>query len=387
MKKNLLGSMAFVAAMGLALGACSNELENVAGEAQSVASRSVAEGLAPTVEEGFGYTEHTLWAGQHIDAGSVFVYNDYENLYVTYQTNAPWEIQEAHLFVGKKEVLLDPANGYVNKNGSPKNGKFPVNESFDPTVTNVTYTFPLSEVLGVEVPDFNSDAQAAWDWLQEFKAGEGHFCPVVAAHASLVQWGEDGEIVKQETGWGEGANFVKKGNWSMYTEGNCIEFPEPEDEDGETSTVPGFEYGNGNTAWVIDLDNYLYLDHSWGACVPYDGKAVVYNIYAGNPKNNPESHIAGTVEIAPAAEGEVTITLNIAKEESEENVGKWFLNPAKEENVKIAYSNKRITENAPGQYPVKATGKYVFTVPAANYYAIHLDMAQLQLAEEAPAAE
>lgn len=101
MKKNLLGSMAFVVAMGLALGACSNELKNVADKAQSVASRSVAEGLAPTVEEGFGYTEHTLWAGQHIDAGSVFVYNDYEKLYVTYQTNAPWEIQEAHLFVGK----------------------------------------------------------------------------------------------------------------------------------------------------------------------------------------------------------------------------------------------------------------------------------------------
>lgn len=379
MKKHLFGLMAFAATIGLALSACSNELDYLSDETQPTVARTVAKGFAPKMEEGFGYTKNTLWAGQHIDAGSVVVYNDYENLYVTYQTNAPWEIQEVHLFVGKKEVLLDPANGYVNKNGSPKNGHFPVNEKFDPTVTTVTYSFPLSEVLGVEVPDFNGDAKAAWDWLQEYNASDGHFCPVVAAHASLVQWGEDGEIVKQETGWAEGTKFVKKGNWSMYTEDNCIEFPEPDDE---PIVVPGYGYENENTGWVIDLDNYLHFGVAWGACVPYYGESIDYNIYAGNPKNHPESHVAGTVTIAPAEEGYVTITVNVESEEAPENVGKWFLNPEAKENVKIAYSNERIMESAPGQYPIKGTGEYVFTVPAANFYAIHLDMAQLKLVEE-----
>lgn len=404
MKKiNFCMSILAAAAMGLTFSACSNDIEGLDGATVAKAPVLITGEAVPTAQLGFGYNEAIWYAGQHIEAGKVVAYNDYENFYVTCTTQDGWEIKDFHLFVGDKNVLLDPANGYVNKNGSPKNGQFPVSETFDPRVTTVTYTFPLSEVLGVEVPDFGGDAAAAYAWWQENM--ETLYCPVVAAHGALVKpvldeegnpvLDEEGNpVYEEETAWGNGTPFVrsedgKKGNWSMFVEGNCVEFPEPVVEP-EPEIV--FGYTEGETGWACILDDeWDFASKNWADFFPYtEGETKTVTIYAGNPKNDAENKVAGTIVVAPAEEeGYVTVTVNVETEECVENEGKWFLNPAKDHNVMINYYDEDPTNEttAPGQFPIKAHGEYVFTAPVAKFYAVHLCVAQLTVTEVVPEVE
>jgi hypothetical protein len=70
-----------------------------------------------------------LIAGQHIDSGDVSVWNDDENIYITYTTSDGWEITETHLYVGKN----DPGS----LTSAP--GQFPYSD-------DNPYVIPLSEI-------------------------------------------------------------------------------------------------------------------------------------------------------------------------------------------------------------------------------------------------
>ena len=128
-----------------------------------------------------GEIVHTLWAGQHIDVGTVtYGIDDNANFYVTYDcTPSGWLISETHMFAGDKKDMP------VNKPGMPKIGKFP-NKGTHPNVSVVTYTVPLSELPPYEEPGF-----------------------VVATHAVVnnpdggneTAWGE-GDFVFSDKGWG-----------------------------------------------------------------------------------------------------------------------------------------------------------------------------------------
>jgi len=61
-----------------------------------------------------------LLAGQTIDVGTVSVWNDDTNLYVTYNTTGGWVMTETHL-----AVVTDPGDFPTNKAGNPKVGHFP----------------------------------------------------------------------------------------------------------------------------------------------------------------------------------------------------------------------------------------------------------------------
>jgi hypothetical protein len=126
----------------------------------------------------------TLFAGQHIDAGSVTVWNDVTNLYVRYEATGGWDLAETHLAVA---TSLD---GIPQKRGNPAPGQFPYKTTHLPTVTGYTYTIPLGA----------------------FAAGDELF---VAAHASLVLLDEAGRVIQQETGWGDGFDFAGR-NWATY---------------------------------------------------------------------------------------------------------------------------------------------------------------------------
>ncbi len=85
----------------------------------------------------------TLWAGQHIDVGTVTVENCEENIYVTYSLNSAtlhdgWGITETHLHIGK---TLD---GVVNRPGNPMPGRFPYKNTHD-FVASYEYVIPLSD--------------------------------------------------------------------------------------------------------------------------------------------------------------------------------------------------------------------------------------------------
>lgn len=127
-------------------------------------------------------TGTNLIAGQHINVGDVIVKNNSDTLFVTYVTSGDWKINEIHLFVGPENELP------VNKKGNPQVGHFPIQGTFNPMVTTVTYKFLLS----------NLDD-----------------CFYIAAHA-VVQKVVDGKTLDSQTAWGEGIRIIDKGNWAMY---------------------------------------------------------------------------------------------------------------------------------------------------------------------------
>ncbi|HIH97277.1 MAG TPA: hypothetical protein HA348_07395 [Thermoplasmata archaeon] len=84
----------------------------------------------------------TLYAGQHIDVGTVEVWNDTDNLYVKYVVNDPWRLTETHLHIFFDDMY------YIDipqKNGNPIPGKFDYKGEHD-CVTEYTYTIPLNLV-------------------------------------------------------------------------------------------------------------------------------------------------------------------------------------------------------------------------------------------------
>ncbi len=86
----------------------------------------------------------TLWAGQDINAGTVTVWNDGQNLYVKYDVTGDWCITETHLWAGTQPNYP----GYDRrKNNAPIPGHFPYKSSHDPCVKTYTYAIPLSGLI------------------------------------------------------------------------------------------------------------------------------------------------------------------------------------------------------------------------------------------------
>ncbi len=127
-----------------------------------------------------------LIAGQHTDSGSVTVGNDGEFLYVVYNTKDGWVLAETHV-----DVELSLAEIPQTGSGNPKVGHFAYSFTHNGATTYV-YAIPLSS-LGLE-------------------AGDTLF---VAAHAVVNLQNAGGQVVRRETGWGEGPGFPGK-NWAMY---------------------------------------------------------------------------------------------------------------------------------------------------------------------------
>lgn len=101
---------------------------------------------------------------------------------------------------------------------------------------------------------------------------------------------------------------------------------------------------------------------NWATYTPYVANTTV-NIYAG------QNILVGTVEMGPVVNGQVTLTINLIN-------GSHFQNVT--ESLKIqGYASPPSGNPAPGQFANKfnATGSSIqVTVPAANYYGIHLDV-------------
>lgn len=127
----------------------------------------------------------TLFAGQHIDCGSLLVSNDEDFIYVKYKTNDNWHLKETHLYLGKKELMPS------NKKGNPKVGNFPHNDVHQPIQE---FEYKISKI------DLD--------------------CFTIAAHAS-VELIESEEVVQQETAWA-GTDTPVGGGGSDYD--NMLDF-------------------------------------------------------------------------------------------------------------------------------------------------------------------
>ncbi|HSH03924.1 MAG TPA: hypothetical protein VLL52_15520 [Anaerolineae bacterium] len=153
-------------------------------------------------------TTTTLYAGQHINSGSVTIWNDADTLYVQFATVDGWTMVETHVHVGETlaDVPTTPA-------GNPKIGLFDYQTQHDPAVTEFTYEIPLDGFVG-------------GDSL------------VVAAHASLALVDDNGDVIQTETGWADGPDFPGN-SWATYVEFTVQECEE-EDDDGGCSLTQGY---------------------------------------------------------------------------------------------------------------------------------------------------
>ena len=348
-------SMVAAAIIAFTFNACNNDLEFVeeglSNEATLSATRAGAD------HQVFGLYESEFIAGQHEVAGKISICNDYENLYVTFTTENGWQIRRTHLFIGPKVILLDPANGYVNKNGSPKNGQFPYGEYFAPFVTSWEFSLPLTDLYAMFGLEFNMEMDV---------------CPIIAAHAEVLKLKEDGTW-QEETAWGKGKKFVKKGNWSMYIEGYCTEFP-PEDP-----PTPPTEYTLKNeTGWAFDVNNQLEYGGNWAKFIQYNNEPLTVMILAGQKETDM------TVTLTPAREGKVKMVFENIFEIAPENDGKWVLQEYNDEGewiddaIKIqGYKDAPSGNPAPGQFTYYKGRDLEIVVDAANFYGIHLDVAKL----------
>jgi hypothetical protein len=125
----------------------------------------------------------TLVAGQHYPAGIITISNDQANVYVKYETSAPWLMSEAHVAVATTLAGIPQT-----RTGNPIPGRFSYSATFDPEVSSYMFTIPLSSL------------------------GNPASSLFVAAH-SIVQAPQNQGGA--QTGWGQGTSFPGS-NWAMF---------------------------------------------------------------------------------------------------------------------------------------------------------------------------
>jgi len=136
--------------------------------------------------------EFLLYAGQDIPVGTVEVWNDTENLYVTYNTTGGWVLTETHLAVAGSLVGIPQTKTY-----NPIPGKFPYKHENLGGVTSDPYIIPLN----------------GWGVGEEL---------YIAAHAKVIRPIEDcwetvwqiGDVEEVNVGTGWLENYADEFNWA-----------------------------------------------------------------------------------------------------------------------------------------------------------------------------
>jgi hypothetical protein len=208
-------SLAVLAAVTLPLAACDSDEPVVTDTTMRTAA--LAEGDECV----------TLFAGQHIDVGTVCVAVDSTVdtsaecgegstgvMSVTYTTEGGWTLEETHLAVG--DELGDIP---TNNSGSPRIGRFDYATTGMSGATTQTFLVPLCE-LGMD--------------------GADEVCEPVTAHIAAHAVVENGAGGSSETAWGNGDLFGG-GSWAEHfsVDVECHECDElPGDEGGEGDKGP-----------------------------------------------------------------------------------------------------------------------------------------------------
>lgn len=189
----------------------------------------------------------TLWAGKHINVGTVtYGIDDNANFYATYDcSSSGWTISETHMFAGDKKLMP------LNKPGTPKIGLFPNSGMHNPRVSTFTYYVPLTSLPPCEAPGF-----------------------VVAAHCVVYKPSGSGN----ETAWAEGDyKFTDKG-WGWY---DIYYYNQPPNQ---FTIVYGTSYNNDSlVVHHMDLTNgtssVILKEYVGNTSGNYDGAA--YDVSTG----------------------------------------------------------------------------------------------------------
>ena len=158
-----------------------------------------------------------LMAGQYTHVGNVAVCNDADNLYIQVTTMNGWAMTETHLAV-EKQLDLIPQNG----GGNPKIGLFDYQRTYIPSIQEETYRINLSEAGIVEGDEI-----------------------YIAVHAVVQLTDEFGNLLQQETAWGDGEEFAGR-SWATYFTYTLQSVPTDDSGEGDSGE------GDGG----IDLSEY-----------------------------------------------------------------------------------------------------------------------------------
>ena len=200
----------------------------------------------------------TLYAGQTIDAGTVSVTVNGDNLDVTYTTTNGWELSETHLWVGSSVMEMPQT-----RKGNPIPGQFPYVSGDIAGATSYTSSVALSD-LGFSCPGDD----------QNF---------LMAAHASVSRDNGDGTS-QTETGWSEGGRITDKGNWATLSSFTLTCTCETPPVTGDATCETTFSYAPEAICFLdIDEDGDFEGDFSrWGwTHGPLGEGSYTFDIYAG----------------------------------------------------------------------------------------------------------
>jgi hypothetical protein len=185
MKKALL----LIAAPVLLI-ACNKEAEIISPDEQEL----VLDNNVSSIPAGYSVpscvtiVETPILAGQTTNVGSVTVWNDAANLYVSYQMTGDYKVRRTHMYAGACDAVP------VNNAGNPRIGQYPYQADHGTAGVQIyTYTIPRSSL----------------------PSG----CICVSAHAEVI-----GPNNFSETGWGQGEQINDGGSWAMkfnYCQADC----------------------------------------------------------------------------------------------------------------------------------------------------------------------
>lgn len=285
-------------------------------------------------ETACGSTTWDLWAGQTHDVGSINVRNDSDNLYVTYQLDAPGAtFGTVHLWVGNDLTNLPRSGG-----GAPINGQFPY--SFDIAGgTSHTFTIPLADLNIVDIKTA---------------------CPSVlhvVAHAEVNVDSDGDGVIDHETAYG--GDIPGSGSrWWFYADYNvcCEVTPPPQFTQCETAFAKGgFVFTTTKTSNPEKLPSLNLSKNRWGWAInlPSSPTAGVYNIYAG----------AGLNDITKGAK---VGTLSVDWNGSVATIN-YSITTGVMEEIHIFASDKKPTTVAPGQYGYTKDFEPPVTVHSASF--------------------
>ena len=201
-----------------------------------------------------------LIAGRTENIGEVSCWIRGDKLFVLYMTHMNWKLAETQLAVAGSIIDIEHT-----KNGNPKIGHFPWKMEHETPVGAYMYSIALDE-LGFD------------------HSGE----MVIAAHAAVLLYSEDGAVEREEGAWANGKRFV-----SMETQVKVypdrIEMLEDSKDDGRSDILEKESVDKGNwsmyftvTGWQITvreltINELYYCGCNWSRFYYYDQFIELYN--------------------------------------------------------------------------------------------------------------
>ena len=167
--------------------------------------------------------EVTLYAGQHIEVGKIFITNSETKLLVTYDvTGSNWWLSETHLFAG------DINEAPFTNSGNPQIGKFP-SHGTDELTQQYTHWVSL-------------------DHINE---------PIsIIAHAVVVQK-QNGQTTATETAFGEGSTEFTGNRWGWIID---YKLQDCDDDEEESDQELSFTEDPSNSPNLDQTDNNGCMD-------------------------------------------------------------------------------------------------------------------------------